>query len=110
MSSLMTLDIYRLMKSWTRLTLSTNTPLRSVAHRRLGAKRKALKNTGPEAAREYATLQAVRVKAWKDAKPDAVREHEKRRKNNDYHRPFVAIDAEGMDIPGNDISRKHNVI
>jgi len=39
--------------------------------------------------------------------PETVKRKEKRRNDRNYHRPFVAIDAEGMTIPGHDIVVPH---
>lgn len=50
------------------------------------------------------------VKEWKKQNPDLVRAQKDRRSNNDYHRPFIAIDAEGRDFPGHDeVDAKGNV-
>jgi hypothetical protein len=73
--------------------------------KRRAPKIKAWKDANPEHGRR----RAPPIKAWKKANPEAVREHERRRGNNNYHRPFVAIDAEGMDIRGQDLVRPHNL-
>jgi len=46
-----------------------------------------------------------RTRNWKRANPDKVKEQKRRELDCDYHRPFVAIDAEGQDYPGEDIVR-----
>ncbi len=68
----------------------------------------------PDKVREHNKKQNERrtgqIKAWKDANPSNVQKHEKRRGDRNYHRPFVAIDAEGMDIECDYEIRKHNVV
>jgi len=73
--------------------------------KRRAPKIKAWKDANPE----HTKRRALKVEAWKDANPEAVREHEKRRGNNNYHRPFVTIDSEGVNIEGYDEEREHNV-
>lgn len=63
-----------------------------------------------ETRKAYERAHAPERRAWKDLNPDKVRRHEARRSDNDYHRPFVAIDAEGMDIAGQDISMTHGLV
>lgn len=59
--------------------------------------------------REAKARERERVREWKKAHPSKVRDHERRRNDNAYHRPFVGIDSEGMDYPGNDILLPHGV-
>jgi hypothetical protein len=48
--------------------------------------------------------EAARVAEWRKANPDKARTQAEARGNRNYHRPFVAIDAEGQDFPGTDLS------
>jgi hypothetical protein len=40
---------------------------------------------------------------WRHANPDKVKERRRLEHDINYHRPFIAIDFEGMNYPGNDI-------
>jgi hypothetical protein len=44
-----------------------------------------------------------RVKEWRRKRPDKVKAQKKKARAENYHRPFVAIDAEGQNYPGADI-------
>src|ERR1700730_5395219 len=41
----------------------------------------------------------ARTAAWKDANPDKLKAQKTRASDRAYHRPFIAIDAEGQDFP-----------
>jgi hypothetical protein len=44
-----------------------------------------------------------RVKEWRQNNPDKRRAQKTKARAANYHRPFVAIDSEGQDYPGDDI-------
>ena len=44
-----------------------------------------------------------RVREWRRNRPDKVKAQKKKARAENYHRPFVAIDAEGQNYPGADI-------
>ncbi len=67
------------------------------------AKRKKWRDNNPAKVAEDRRKQAPKIKAWKEDNPDAVAKHRKKQDTDEYHRPFVAIDAEGMDYDGEDI-------
>jgi hypothetical protein len=43
-----------------------------------------------------------RSAAWKSANPDKTVAQRRRRWDRNYHRPFIGIDAEGQNFPGDD--------
>jgi hypothetical protein len=47
---------------------------------------------------------------WWNVRPEQRKELDRVRSGFDYHRPFVFIDAEGQDYPGNDIMREVRVM
>jgi len=52
----------------------------------------------------------AKTKDWRKKNPELVKAQNARRQNNDYHHPFVAIDAEGQNFPGHDeVDDKGNV-
>jgi hypothetical protein len=63
----------------------------------LAEKRRRSKRAYREKNRE---VERARVAAWKDANPDKVITQKSRASNRAYHRPFIAIYAEGQDFPG----------
>lgn len=67
------------------------------------AKRKKWRDNNPEKVAEELRRRAPEIRAWKEKNPDAVTKHRKKQDTDEYHRPFVAIDAEGMDYAGEDI-------
>ena len=44
----------------------------------------------------------TRVTTWKGKNPDKVDAQRNREADRNYHRPFIAVDAEGQDFPGFD--------
>jgi hypothetical protein len=44
-----------------------------------------------------------RVKKWRRDSPDKTRAQKCKARSANYHRPFVAIDSEGQNYPGDDI-------
>jgi hypothetical protein len=67
------------------------------------AKRKKWRDNNPEKVAEDLRRRAPEIKAWKENNPDAVTNHRKKQDTDKRHRPFVSIDAEGMDYAGEDI-------
>ena len=51
-----------------------------------------------------------RTAKWRKACPEKRREQKRRARDVDYNRPFVAIDAEGMNYPGNDIIHSDGIL
>lgn len=66
------------------------------------AQKKAWNEANPEKVRESRRKQRPNISAWKKQNEDAVAEHRDRENTDKYHRPFVAIDSEGMDFEGED--------
>ncbi|MFZ0494422.1 MAG: DNA polymerase [Methylocella sp.] len=80
-------------------------------HRRRQAKYGA-KNRDAERARVAAwrTENSDKVTAWKDANSDKIKAQRNRAADRSYHRPFIAIDAEGQNFQGyNEIDKQGNV-
>jgi hypothetical protein len=85
--------------------VATHTPSTDVArdarHKRLLSKaayreRCSLDRVFREAERE-------RVREWRRKRPDKVKAQKKKARAENYHRPIVAIDAEGQNYPGADV-------
>ena len=64
---------------------------------RLDRFRESLKDNPEQRAKRIADK-----KRSKKANPEANAAYQARVKNDDYHRPFITIDAEGQDYPGFD--------
>jgi len=52
---------------------------------------------------EFRERERQRAKKWRRDRPDKVKAQKKKARTENYHRPFVAIDAEGQNYPGEDV-------
>jgi hypothetical protein len=74
---------------------------RDARHKRLLSKAAYRARRFADSAFREAERQRVRV--WRRKNPDKARAHKRAARSANYHRPFVAVDAEGQAYPGADI-------
>ena len=52
---------------------------------------------------EFRQSESQRVREWRQNYPEKTRAQKRKARSANYHRPFVAIDSEGQNYPGDDI-------
>jgi hypothetical protein len=82
---------------------STGYPDDGVRLKRLASKRASRARKADDTA--FRETERARVTAWRAANREKVRAQKQRARNANYNRPFVAIDSEGQNYPGDDIIR-----
>ena len=85
--------------------VATNPPSTDTA---FDARQKRLRSKAAYRARRSADAafretERKRAREWRRKRPDKVKAQKKKARAENYHRPFVAIDAEGQNYPGADI-------
>ena len=81
--------------------LDATEPLCDARQKRLLSK--AAYRARRSADRAFREAERQRVRVWRRKYPDKARAQKRKARAENYHRPFVAIDAEGQNYPGADI-------